>query len=384
MPDKMSGSSFGVYVHIPFCIQKCRYCDFNTVLRSSCHGETINRYHHAMLLEWGRLQNRIKELTSVKTIYFGGGTPSLYPVDKVQDLLEKIFSHALVHQGSEITMEIDPKTIRRQSLVKLHALGVNRISMGIQSFSDPVLAILGRYHRQKDILACYEDCRSAGFTNISFDLIFGVPGQTLSSWEEDLKWVRCLKPEHVSLYNLNLSRGTDFFRKRKKLEFPDERSQIRMYHAAHHSLKTIGIRPYEISNFSKPGYESRHNMDCWNRKLYVGIGAGASSFHGGKRWQNVKNIHSYIQKIEKGGLAFSQTETLNLQKEKIEYVFLSLRQVKGFDRESYRIYFQSSIEKDFPSLFTHPELNSLIRKKKRIRLTLKGRILSNEVFQELF
>ena len=266
---------------------------------------------------------------------------------------------------------------------RLQSLGVNRVSLGVQSFQDPLLEILGRYHRQKDILECYEDCRSIGFSNISLDLIYGIPGQTLSLWEKDLEWLERLKPEHVSLYNLNVARGTDFFRKRKQLIFPAEETQIAMYYRGLNRLKVIRIRPYEISNLSKPGYESRHNLDCWNRKPYLGIGAGASSFSGKKRWSNIRNFYLYIRLVGVQGNGRTRSEPLSLQDEKMEFVMLSLRQIKGFNKKTYRELFRSDVEKDFPSLFSKKELNSLIIQGEKIKLSLKGRILSNEIFQEL-
>jgi oxygen-independent coproporphyrinogen III oxidase len=374
--------SYGLYFHIPFCIQKCRYCDFNKIVRSSCTGAAIKQYHQALLREWEFLREE-QHLTSVQTIYFGGGTPSLYPPDKIEVLLTSVFQSVQVSPEMEITLEIDPKTIRKRSLERLQSLGVNRVSLGVQSFQDPLLEILGRYHRQKDILECYEDCRSAGFSNVSFDLIYGIPGQTLSLWEKDLEWLERLKPEHVSLYNLNIARGTDFFRKRKQLTFPEEKTQIAMYYRGLNRLKTIRILPYEISNLSKPGYESRHNLDCWNRKPYLGIGAGASSFSGKKRWSNIRNFYHYIRQVEVHGKGRTRSETLSLQDEKMEFVMLSLRQIKGFNRKTYRELFRSDVEKDFPSLFIKKELNSLIIQGKRIKLSRKGRILSNEIFQEL-
>jgi len=374
----------GLYIHIPFCIQICPYCDFNKVLRSEVSDSFVRRYQNALLREWEFWKNKESVFSKIGTIYFGGGTPSLYPSEKILEILNRVRSHAEVKEGIEVTLEVDPKTIRRPKLEMLKAAGINRVSLGVQSFQDPILEKLGRYHRQKDILACYADCRAVGFGNVSLDLMYGVPGQTLELWENDLLQVQHLNPEHVSLYSLNLMRGTDFFRKRKSLFFPPEPLQEKFYKMALKTFRSLGILPYEISNFAKKGFESRHNSDCWNRNPYLGLGAGASSFLGQKRWTNVKSLHAYAEKIEQNGNAVLSTEILSERVEKIEFVMLQLRKTKGFLRSEYEHLFGSKAQDDFPSLFNRADLKPCLNQGARIRLTVSGRNLSNEVFQELF
>jgi oxygen-independent coproporphyrinogen-3 oxidase len=353
------------------------------VHRSEVSNSFVQRYQKALLLSWEFWKNKEGAFSKIGTIYFGGGTPSLYPAEKIQEFLDTVRNHADVEHDAEVTLEVDPKTIRRPKLEMLKAAGINRVSLGVQSFQDPVLEKLGRYHRQKDILSCYEDCRTAGFKNVSIDLMYGVPGQTWEFWENDLRHVQNLNPEHVSLYSLNLMRGTDFFRKRKILSFPPEPLQEKFYKRATKVFKELGIFPYEISNFSKKGFESRHNSDCWNRKPYLGLGVGASSFLRRKRWRNIQSLHAYVEKIEQHENAVGDTETLSTRVEKIEFVLLQLRKTRGFLRAEYERLFGCGVEEDFPALLA-PRLRSLLIQGPHIRLTVAGRNLSSEVFQELF
>lgn len=381
--QKNMTSDFGIYFHIPFCIQICRYCDFNKSLRISFSRQDIENYHNSMLFELKTVLERQEELSQVRSVYFGGGTPSLYPFDKIKEILDFISVKKKFDKKIEITMEVDPKTIRKYSLLKLRDYGINRISLGVQSFQNDILKNLGRYHQCFDILKCFDDCRESGFGNISLDLIYGVPDQTQELWIGDLEYIHKLNPEHVSLYNLNIARGTTFYKKRKALNFPDDSAQMKFYKTACQLFKKQELRHYEISNFAKNGFKSRHNLDCWDGIPYIGIGAGASSFVSKVRWMNVKNIHKYISNVSHEKNVRSYWHKLTSLEEKIEFTMLKLRKKEGFSREEYLNRFGTMIESDFPHLFS-TELNSLILKKKRIQLTSKGVNLSNEVFERLF
>ncbi|EKD28839.1 MAG: hypothetical protein ACD_79C00187G0003 [uncultured bacterium] len=375
-------SPVGIYIHIPFCIQLCHYCDFNKILRKSFKTGDLSRYQKALLKEMNCFfsMNGFKKISS---IYFGGGTPSLYPYLYIEEIINSLKSYAELEENVEITMEVDPKTIRRRTLSFLKNIGVSRISIGAQSFQDDVLEILGRYHRNRDILECYSDSREAGFNNVSLDLMYGVPGQTVDNWNNDLTHVLQLNPEHVSLYNLTVSRGTEFYKKRNKLKFPGEKEQIQFYDMTIKALKKINIYCYEISNFSKKGFESKHNLDCWNLKPYIGLGAGASSFFNNKRLSNVKNIDKYMLHIEARNNAFGKVIKLNESERKKEFIILKLRKKEGFSRIEYQNYFGSLIESDFPVLFGEDN-KKLINTGNRIKLTSKGLNLSNEIFQQIF
>lgn len=371
--------STGLYIHIPFCIQICRYCDFTRVRRSEVSREFLDQYQQALLTEIKFLFNTY-DIQNVSSVYFGGGTPSLYPKEKLEEILNFLRPY---HSGNiEITLEADPKTIRRHSLVQLKNMGINRISIGAQSFNLLALKRLGRYHEPHDIFECYQDCREAGFKNLSMDLMFGIPEQTLSEWDSDLQTLMGLNPEHISLYNLTLARGTPFYRKRKELSFPDEKDQVRMYRRAHFFLAKKGYEHYEISNFSKKGYASSHNTDFWNFKPYLGIGAGASSFIPPRRWENLHAPEKYIQQVSALGRGTQKLHRLTLQEIKSEYIILQLRKTRGLNKKTYVSLFNSLPEEDFPGLLDE-EIRSLILFKKRIRLNLRGMILSNEVFQRL-
>lgn len=371
--------SIGLYIHIPFCIQICRYCDFTKVRRSEVSRELLDQYHQALLTEIDYLFNTY-DIQNISSVYFGGGTPSLYPKAGIEEILSRLRPF---HSGNiEITLEADPKTIRKHSLIQLKNMGVNRISIGAQSFNSRALKELGRFHEPRDIFECYEDCREAGFNNLSLDLMFGIPDQTLQEWNFDLQTLVRLNPEHISLYNLTLARGTPFYRERNLLSFPDEKDQVRMYRKAHFYLAEKGYEHYEISNFSKKGYTSCHNTDFWNFKPYLGIGAGASSFIPPWRWENLHSPEKYIQTVSAFKRGSRKVRRLTGEEMKSDYVILQLRKAEGLNNKTYTTLFNSIPEVDFPGL-RDEEIKSLIQFKKRIKLNLRGMILSNEVFQRL-
>ena len=371
--------STGLYIHIPFCIQICRYCDFTKVRRSGVSREILNHYHTALLTEIEFLFNTY-EIQNISSVYFGGGTPSLYPKAGLEEILNRV--RPCYSGNIEVTLEADPKTIRKHSLIQMKNMGINRISIGAQSFNPELLKILGRYHEPKDVFECYQDCREAGFENLSVDLMFGIPGQTPGDWERDLEMLAGLNPEHISLYNLTLARGTPFFRERRSLPFPSEKDQVRMYRYAHFYLAEKGYEHYEISNFSRKGYASRHNTDFWNFNPYLGVGAGASSFIPPRRWENVQNIEKYIHRVARCSRGSLKIRRLTLRDLKSDYVILQLRKSEGLNIKKYKELFDSVPEEDFPDL-RDKEIKSLIRTGKRIKLTLRGMMLSNEVFQRL-
>ena len=374
----------GVYIHIPYCIQLCPYCDFNKVTRKSVSRSLFERYQEALCIEIRSYLSRYAS-RNIHTLYFGGGTPSLYPVPYIRKLLECLKKSGMPENLKEVTLEVDPKTIRRHSLEQLKASGINRISIGAQTFQDDLLIRLGRYHRQKDIKECFEDCRITGFDNISVDLMLGIPGQTMAHLMNDLELLTSLNPEHVSMYHLNIHRGTPWNRVRRSLDLPVESLQLKLHKRATSAFRKMGIHQYEISNFSRPGFQSRHNTDCWSLKGYLGFGAGASSYDGQKRWQNVKALEIYVKNTLQKGNAKGGVEKLTERDHKIEYVMLSLRKSAGFSLAVYEKQFGKSVFDDFPDLAVGDIMNTLVGiRGGRIRLTAKGRLLSNEVLQALF
>lgn len=372
----MQYPKFGIYIHIPFCIQLCNYCDFNKLLRSTCNKTDIENYHKTLITEINQFFLKHPECKNISSIYFGGGTPSLYPKEKLFEILQTLKKYT-DYKNIEITIEVDPKTIRKNSYQLLKNYGINRVSIGAQSFNDSILSILGRYHKQSDIIKCYYDCREAGFKNVSLDLIYGVPNQTLKIWNHDLDNIIKLNPEHVSLYNLTIAPKTFIYKHKKQLDFPSDFEQIKFYNLALKYFKSINIFQYEISNFAKIGFESKHNTDCWDLTPYIGFGVGASSYMFERRWQNISNFDKYINNQKP-----LRIKKLSIKDRKIEFVMLKLRKIKGFSKTEYYQKFHSDFEIDFPELLNN-EFKALINVKKNIKLTQKGINLSNEIFEKL-
>jgi len=373
---------YGIYFHLPFCIQICRYCDFNRYLRKDFSKDVLLDYHKSLLKELLHFLNGCRRKRA-STIYFGGGTPSLYPVRMIAELISVIRENSLLDDDAEITMEVDPKTIRLHSLENLRKSGVNRLSVGAQSFNNDILKTLGRYHRRDDIFKCINDTVKAGFLNISLDLIYGVPKQSIEIVNGDLEIIKSLPLTHISLYNLTLARGTDFFKKREALSFPSEVIELELYSIIKKQLRQTGFKHYEISNFSKYGFASKHNLNCWNLIQYKGIGAGAHSFLNGTRYANTKNIYKYISNLKTKSNSRVFTHKLSLIEKKREFVMLALRKSSGFLREEYKKRFLSDVQIDFPDLFVI-ELKPFLSQSKRIRLKAKGINISNEIFLRLF
>lgn len=388
-------TTIGIYVHIPFCVKKCPYCDFNSV---AVNNVPENIYVDALLKE---LAGHVKEQPSLSkkmldTIYIGGGTPSLFSPHNIKRLITKIRQTFPSANPQEITIEVNPKTVEESSLVALKDAGVNRLSIGAQSFNEKMLKSLGRAHSAKDSMRCYEYARMAGFDNIGIDIIFGVPEQSPGEWEEDLKVAICLRPEHISVYNLTLEEGTPFFNLRKhcKLVLPSEEEQALMYEIAMNILRDSGYNHYEISNFSLNGFESRHNNRYWLGMDYLGLGAGAHSYISpdgnprahdwGIRWWNENNPVLYMQRIKNTVQTVAGKEALKKEEALEEGIFLGLRMLKGIDTDRFLRRFNLPLKDVYASKITALKAAGLLYEDAHsIRLTRKGLLLSNEVFSEL-
>jgi len=373
---------YGIYIHFPFCIQICGYCDFNRYLRKDFSKDILLDYQKSLLKELlFFLNNGSKK--RISTVYLGGGTPSIYPTEMVVELLTIIKDNSFLDNDAEIAMEVDPKTIRQRSLEILRINGVNRLSVGAQSFNNNILQILGRYHKCDDIFKCVYDAEKAGFFNISLDLIYGIPEQSEEIVKRDIDIIKTLPLTHISLYNLTLSKGTEFFKNRDNMSFPSESFELKYYSMIRKGLKQLGFKHYEISNFALKGFASKHNLNCWDLLQYKGVGAGAHSFLRGVRYANTKNIYKYIKnlKIKNHSRVFSSK--LSLQDRKREFVMLALRKTAGFLREEYKKIFLSDVQNDFPELFS-ADLKSFLSQSKHIKLKAKGINVSNEIFLRLF
>ena len=348
-----------LYIHIPFCKQKCNYCDFVSYAGKE---KLIDDYVAALIREFEQLLST--NYFQLSTIYFGGGTPTLLSLSHFEQLLTT-FNFLL--SNPEVSLEANPATADKTKLKRLRSLGINRLSIGIQSFNDQHLQVLGRIHTAKEALKFYEDARTAGFDNINLDLIFALPNQTLEEWQEDLKTALSLKPEHLSTYNLQIEPATPLHSllTTHNLQLSSEETDLAMYQHTIKTLTAAGYKHYEISNFAKPGYECQHNLVYWRNKNYLGLGAGAHSHMNGKRWSNPNCIEAYLRNrptIDNSIDATDQRET----------IFMGLRLMDGLHQDNFKGFAKEVEELTKSGLLEQAGLN--------IKLTRKGLYLANEVF----
>jgi oxygen-independent coproporphyrinogen-3 oxidase len=380
--------SFSLYVHIPYCLVKCPYCDFNAYgVRTWPEG----RYVDALCAELRHYLSQAPwEGQTVETIYFGGGTPSLFAPASLSRFLKQLSGLCPLAASLEITLEADPATLTLEKLVGLRTLGINRLSLGLQSFQPPLLKTLGRLHSAEDGLRSLVWAREAGFTNRSLDLIFAVPGQTLPMLESDLAQALLWLPEHISLYNLTYEENTPFFTMRQKgqLQPVDEDEEVAMYTLIREQCTARGYQHYEISNFARPGFSSHHNANYWRGGSYLGLGAGAHSFvpepGWGRRWSNERNPKLYMNKALAGENARSFTETLTRTQARGEFIFLNLRRLDGFSPAAFAERFAASLVEEFPHVNDLIAEGLLTDEAGQIRLTPQGLLVSDTIFASFF
>jgi len=366
----------GIYLHIPFCKSRCSYCDFATdVWRSS---DSVERYVASLCSE---IQNsKFKIQKTIDTIYFGGGTPSLLSPGQLEAILRSVYSKFNVDPSAEITMEMNPATVTPETLASYRALGVNRASFGVQTFDDKALKLLARGHDANDAKHTYRMLRDAGFDNVSFDLIAGLPGQTLEAWKRNLDQAIAMSPEHLSLYLLEIHEGTPLaeqVRSRRQPQ-PDAELAAEMYEMMLDRLAAAGYEQYEISNFSRPGFESRHNSKYWTLDPVYGFGVSAHSFDGKQRYSNERDTVKYVSMMESSNSAEVMREETNLAS---EFVFLGLRLERGIDLNEYSNRFGIDLAAKYREEVSQLSGDGLIVvESTKIKLTLKGKLYSNEVF----
>jgi oxygen-independent coproporphyrinogen-3 oxidase len=371
-----------LYIHIPFCVGKCRYCGFySTTYEPDRADEFISGIKNEAETYRDDFSHR-----PFSSIYIGGGTPTVLSPFQLGLLIKVIRSHFLIDESAEFTVEANPNTVTSEKLSLLLDQGVNRLSLGVQSFSDEILQTLGRLHTAKQAADAFRLARIAGFINIGVDLIYGIPGQTATHWEETLDTAMALKPEHVSAYSLSLDDGSQFKRAAEAGGFtlPDDEVIAAMYERAVQTLNNASYGHYEISNFSLPGYECRHNMNYWDRGEYLGLGPGAWSFISGTRYANISDTTEYSQRLSSGRSAVEARETIGLVPSARETILLGLRTMKGLDILRFELQFG-------PDLLNRLERNAvplrdagLLRLTEgRLRLTDHGILLSNEALARL-
>ncbi|SHI55121.1 oxygen-independent coproporphyrinogen-3 oxidase [Parasporobacterium paucivorans DSM 15970] len=372
----------GIYIHIPFCIQKCEYCDFLSFVSSS---RTRERYVEALLSEI-RILGKQYEDVSVSSVFVGGGTPSCLEAFQLEEIFWTLRSSFHIMVDVEFSVECNPGTLDESKAKAMRAAGVNRISLGLQSADDTELMALGRIHTYGMFLESYELLRENGFSNINVDLMSGLPNQKTKDWEETLRKVAGLGPQHISAYGLIVEEGTGLFRKilserKKGLEsLPDEECEREMYYMTKGILRDFGYHQYEISNFSRSGFACRHNIDCWTRKDYLGIGLGASSLIQETRYKNTADMKRYLENSNRPDSIQTEKTVLSIEDRMSEYMFLGLRMTDGISISGFNRSFGLDFFEVYGEITLRMEMEGLIfRSEDVIALTPRGVDLSNFV-----
>lgn len=369
----------GLYIHIPFCKAKCYYCDFISFANKE---DLKKEYVEAVIKE---IKYKKIDKYNIKTMYIGGGTPSTLEAQDISRIVSEVKKG--LDKNSEITIEVNPGTVDKEKLKNYKDIGINRLSIGLQSTEDKLLKEMGRIHTYKEFLETCKSAKEVGFDNINVDLMLGLPSQKLSMLKKSLKEVIKLNPEHISVYLLILEENTKLYDKVDvgELVLPDEDLERKMYWKVKNILESKGYIHYEISNFAKEGYESRHNSDCWKQKEYIGIGIAAHSYMDSKRFSNIANIEKYINNIKNNEYEKNITiqEEQTKEDKKKEYMLLGLRTIAGVNIGEYKNKFGEN-----PIFKFHKELDKLVGEKllevdgEYIKLTDKGLDLANLVWEE--
>lgn len=395
---------YGIYVHIPFCIKKCPYCDFTSFTPERIPEE---EYVNALIREIG-FRSGEAGISNVETVYFGGGTPSLISPKGISSILSVIAKRFTLSEP-EITIETNPGTVDMERLTGYIDAGVNRLSLGVQSFNDRLLSNLGRIHTKVEALNAFESAKKAGFNNIGIDLIHSIPDESFEDWNDDLKEAVSLRPEHISAYNLTIEEGTPFYCQQEKglLTLPQEEGQADMFMATGEVLCAAGYEHYEVSNYALPGFRCRHNQIYWNGGNYLGLGVSAHSYISssessvqcselnnskletpnsklqkgwGMRRANTSDLMEYFSLINEKGSAVIEEEVLTKGKAMGEVVFLGLRMMEGINLKDFEKKFEIGIEKAFPTVVEElMKEGFLIFEKRHLRLTRKGLLFLNDV-----
>lgn len=388
----MEEKEIGLYIHIPFCKQKCYYCDFTSYANKE---ELVERYIKCLKKEILQYANENKIMSEhgleeryvIKTIYIGGGTPSAIDEMYIINVLDTIKDNFKMRDNVEITIEVNPGTVNKDKLESYRECGINRLSIGLQAVQDDILKCIGRIHTYKDFENTYEYAREVGFDNINVDLMINLPNQTLDDVKESVKTILSLKPEHISVYSLILEPNTKMYEliNSKTLTIASDETERQMYWYVKDTLERHKYNQYEISNFTKSGFESKHNMDCWNQKEYIGVGASASSFMENKRYSNISELEKYIENIEKGtpNKNLVLEEFLDEESKMDEFMMLGLRKIDGVDIKEFERIFQIN-----PIVKYCKKLDKLNREglieidENNIKLSNKGIDLANLVWEE--
>ena len=373
--DKIS-----LYIHIPFCAQKCLYCDFPSFARKD---HLRKAYIEALNKEIISLREKYNNL-EINTIFIGGGTPSVLEADELECLLKEVAKLNMA-KDIEYSMECNPGNLTEEKLEVMKKYGVNRISMGLQAKQDNLLKGLGRIHNYKTFKENFLLAKKVGFNNINVDLMFGLPNQSLNEWEETLREIISLEPAHISAYSLIIEEGTAFYNlyENDKLKLPTEEEERKMYHLAKKILEENGFNQYEISNYAKEGKECRHNLAYWNMDNWIGVGSAAASYINGKRIKNISSVEEYINSINEKGEAVEEIINNSKNDNMEEFMFMGLRKINGIDENEFKNRFSMNINDVYGEILNkYIGEGLLIRESGRIFLSEKGIEISNVIMAD--
>lgn len=367
-----------VYVHVPFCRHRCGYCDFTLV---AGRDDLVPAYLEALELELRRVESPVE----IDTLFFGGGTPTHLPPADLARLFRLVRDRFPLADGAELSVEANPADLTADKVAVLAEFGVNRVSLGVQSFDANALAVLERDHSPSDVAAAVERLRAGRIENVSLDLIFGVPGQTLDGWRDTIRRAVALEPTHVSAYGLTFEKGTTFWSRREKggLVASEEELERSMYAAAMDDLPAAGLAQYELSNYARPGFECRHNMVYWAAKPFEAFGPGAARLIGGVRRTNHRSVFTWIKRLRAGESPVADVDELAPQARAREAIFVGLRRTAGIDREEFRA--TTGFELDDIAADALPRqlaLGLLEDTATHVRLTREGRFIADSVIAE--
>lgn len=373
--DKIS-----LYIHIPFCAQKCLYCDFPSFARKD---HLRKAYIEALNKEIISLREKHNNL-EISTIFIGGGTPSVLEANELECLLKEVAKLNMA-KDIEYSMECNPGNLTEEKLEVMKKYGVNRISMGLQAKQDNLLKGLGRIHNYKTFKENFLLAKKVGFNNINVDLMFGLPNQSLNEWEETLREIISLEPAHISAYSLIIEEGTAFYNlyENDKLKLPTEEEERKMYHLAKRILEENGFNQYEISNYAKEGKECRHNLAYWNMDNWIGVGSAAASYINGKRIKNISSVEEYINSIKDKGEAVEEIINNSKNDNMEEFMFMGLRKINGIDENEFKNRFSMNINDVYGEILNKYICEGLlIRESGRIFLSEKGIEISNVIMAD--
>ena len=365
-----------LYVHIPFCVRKCQYCDF---LSGPSDEETKDRYIEALLKEIRAAEHT--EDYEIVSVFIGGGTPSALKAEAIASIMSTLQEQFFFCEDAEVTIEANPGTVDLEKLTIYRNVGINRLSLGLQSTDAEELKLLGRIHSYEEFLKSYEWAREAGFSNINIDLMFAIPGQTGEAWRQHLYQVAELNPEHISAYSLIIEEGTPFAE--QNLDLPDEDTEYQMYEDTAEILERYGYRQYEISNYAKQGYMCRHNAGYWQRREYLGFGLGASSLYGGMRFSNTHQMQEYLKESRNPDQIRKDVTVLSRNERIEEFMFLGFRMTEGISEKKFEENFDVRLMDVYGDILQkYEETGFMEHIETKWRLTRKGIHVSNHILAD--